>query len=142
MYTISIYTKQTDASVASVHAMNLANAVETDGRFDCGIVGSDRASRKHPGTVTRLEVSTVRLVQAKKRRAHPNASERMSKCLSHEDWIAFNELVNDWLDKAGLSAEVRSSSYVIRVPLKRRVTYSPGNFAGAGDEWADTCAMS
>ena len=64
-----------------------------------------------------------------------NRSKRRTKTLSPDDWIVFNNVVNDWLDARGWSAEVKSSSYVIRLRNKRRVTFTPGNYHGVDDEW-------
>jgi len=55
---------------------------------------------------------------------------RKLKFLEGADWVAFNDMVNDILDRMGIEANVASSVCVIRKGLLRRTNY--GSF-GHGD---------
>lgn len=59
--------------------------------------------------------------------------------LTHQQWIDVDELVNDlldaWRDDYDISADVKTSSYMVRVKGQRRKGYEPGDFHGVNAEW-------
>lgn len=54
-----------------------------------------------------------------------------------DHWLSLNKAVNDVLDRENVSAEVKSSSFVVRTRSKRRITYVPGDYHGVDAEWKD-----
>lgn len=50
-------------------------------------------------------------------------------------WIDFNHFVNDWLDDEGLEADVRSSSFKLRVGRLRRMGFDPKDYEGKRARW-------
>jgi hypothetical protein len=55
--------------------------------------------------------------------------------LNSDDWIIFNNVVNDWADGTGLNISVKSATFVIRTRNKRRVSFVAGDYHGAETEW-------
>jgi hypothetical protein len=80
-----------------------------------------------------IKIETVRLLTAKEYCGnHPNACElphghghrnRRTNYLEGADWVEFNDLLNDVLDKLHLAADVASSICVIRRGRQRRTRY-------------------
>ncbi len=73
-----------------------------------------------------------------------------SKYLEGADWVAFNDLINDALDHASVSADVGSFVCNIRRGNNRRIKYT-SEFSGVNGEWdkdgsisdyADFCGKS
>jgi hypothetical protein len=88
---------------------------------------------REPGTVRWFLSSVVR------------RNQRSIRPMTKVDWADFNEFVNDYLDgvgrimlKAGhpFSAEVKASSYVVRLRDMRRETFVPGDYHGIKSQWS------
>ncbi len=95
-----------------------------------GIVETTKQGKS--GFVTRVAISQVLAKE------HYDNGSRKTRYLDHNRWIEFNRIINDWLDEIEVSAEVKSSSYVIRTRSRRRETYVPGDYHGAESVWTDT----
>lgn len=86
------------------------------------------ASMTEEGNRT-IKISNVRLRQSKPYCGnHPNACEiggvdKKARFLEGADWVEFNDLLNDVLDKMGVDANVSSVSCVIRKGTMRRIHY-------------------
>lgn len=94
-----------------------------------------------------FEIGTVRLRQSKDycgnhplpcpvRPYQAHKPHIHSKCLEGADWVAFNDMLNDVLDKLRVSANVASSHVIIRKGEKRCTVYMSqplGN--GIDNEW-------
>lgn len=100
-------------------------------RFTVGSVETVRRPRK--GIEVRL--FTIRLKTSKDYCGnHPGpcrvtgGRHAKHKYLEGLDWVSFNDMVNDLLDRLDLEADVRSSTCWIRKGGKRRVSY--GMFTG------------
>ncbi len=85
---------------------SINKVLDRDGRFTCALTpASDRL----------VTICRVRLTEAKQYCGqHPgpcliDRPKKNARYLESEDWIAFNGLVNDALDKVGVSADVWST---------------------------------
>ena len=63
--------------------------------------------------------------------------DRNDNILNHLDWIKFNDLVNDILDKEMILANVSSSTHIVRKGSNRRNFYSYNSFGWYYDEHMD-----
>lgn len=95
---------------------------------------------------TRIKIGTVRLRDAKDYCGnHPlpcpvrPGGHRPHKRLNYlegADWVAFNDMLNDVLDKMKISADVASSLVIIRKGQERCVYYDSRPFPnGIDNEW-------
>jgi hypothetical protein len=88
-------------------------------RFDVGVEVTQRG----------VKVAPVRLRESKKNcGSHPNACEvegpgRKSKFLEGADWVDFNDMLNDALDKLEVAADIKSMVCWMRKGRKRRTHY-------------------
>lgn len=105
-----------------------------DGLMSDGIVETTKTGKT--GFVTRIEISQVLTKE------HYDNGSRKTRYLDHPRWIEFNHIINDWLDTLGASAEVKSSSYVIRTRKRRRETFLPGDYHGAQSTWRDVAPVT
>lgn len=111
-------------SIASGLAIVLRRAIDNDGRFTCDItIGPQRRGRND------IEIRMIRLTTAKPYCGnHPGPCRGTKKAkrnyLEWADWIAFNDLINDVLDKWGITADVRAlRNLCIRNGPDRRIHY-------------------
>ena len=94
-----------------------------------------------------IEIRTIRLIQSKDycgnhplpcpvRPFQAHKPHIHSKCLEGADWVAFNDMLNDILDKLKVSANVASSHVIIRKGLLRCVNYDSRLLSnGIENEW-------
>lgn len=85
------------------------------------------------GYGNKLNISKVRLMSSKQYCGnHPSACEnpnqrhRKGTYLEGADWVEFNDLLNDVLDKLKVSANVASTICVVRKDVRRRIRYNNG----------------
>jgi hypothetical protein len=90
---------------------------------------------------TRLKLYNVRL-RSKKAYCgnHPGAcqiggKDRKHNYLEGADWVEFNDLLNDVLDKLGVNARVESSVVLVRRGRERCVEYLDQRGGGRNAEW-------
>lgn len=115
--------------VTAVLLSRLRMAIIADGRFTAEFTTS-LALSKGPKQV--IELRMIRLQTPKPYCGnHPGPcrltgmKKRRSTCLEWEDWIAFNDLINDVLDSNSVTADVKSlKNFRIRLGEKRRVAYN------------------
>lgn len=87
-----------------------------------------------------IKILNVRLKAAKPYcGAHPNACEiggvdKKTRFLEGADWVEFNDLLNDALDKLSVDAKIASSVCVVRKGRCRRVEYS-STYVGRTYQW-------
>ena len=91
-----------------------------------------------------IQLRGIRLKQAKDYCGnHPGPCRALIKkkhgeftYLEGADWVAFNNMVNDLLDKLGLVANVSSTTCIVRKGAKRRIVYGMFVFDDFGNvEW-------
>lgn len=100
---------------------------------------------------TRIKISNVRLRESKHYCGnHPlpcpvrpfPTRHIHSKCLEGADWVAFNDMLNDVLDKLKVSADVASSLVIIRKGLERCTCYEAQAIPNSIDnEWVKDSGM-
>jgi hypothetical protein len=93
----------------------------------------------------KVKISNVRLKKSKHycgnhplscpvRPGGPRPHKHM-KYLEGADWVAFNDMINDILDSAGVSANVASSHVIIRKGAKRCIEYISRRIGMYDNEW-------
>lgn len=103
-------------------------------------LGRSRFTARVESFPRKMTIRDVRLKNAKDYCGnHPFACiadrpHRKFKYLEGADWVAFNDMVNDVLDKLNVSANVESSVCVIRIGAERCIEYS-GKSDGFHPEW-------
>lgn len=110
-------------------------------RFTVGTVALVGIKKKRgQGLTYPVQLLTVRLRESKPYCGNhagpcqiqgPHKPHRKSKCLEGSDWVAFNDMVNDCLDKLGMVCDVEVGGgrfYIcLRKDGKRRIDYfGPG----------------
>lgn len=91
-----------------------------------------------------VDISQVRLRQAKgycgnhaKACERPHVGGHHKHCyLEGADWVEFNDLINDALDRLGAEVRVASSVCVLRKGRLRRIRYDSDNFVGGAWQWS------
>ena len=85
--------------------------------------------------LSNITIHDIRLIQSKDycgnhplpcpvRPWQPHKDHIHSRCLEGADWVAFNDMLNDVLDKLQVSANVASSLVIIRKGVMRCVQYN------------------
>lgn len=111
------------------------------------VIRNSRFTARVDYKVNKVSIHDVRLKESKHYCGnHPfacpvrpwgNPPHKRAKYLEGADWVGWNDLVNDVLDKLSVSADVASSVVIIRKGPKRRTVYDghPHPMALYAYEW-------
>lgn len=63
---------------------------------------------------------------------NPHDKKRKGVYLEGKDWIEFNDLLNDFMDKFRIAADISSTSCIIRKDMRRRIKYGMVDISRVG----------